>query len=180
MNTFLRTYRVEILKGVFSVVAALLLALFFVHPIYKNIAKVQEKTEQARVQLKRQGDYMGDYEAFKSESEPGAEAGFPLPDAVHMSPTDMISLPDKMEQVVARSGMTVMDVVLSPSSLRKGNGRIKLTAILGGTPQQFGEFYLGLAAMGEMAWVDHVSMQAVPGGMEYLIEFWLHIGEGRG
>jgi hypothetical protein len=180
MKTVFEQYKTEFFKGGVAVAVALLVGALVIAPLYADIDKTEKRIEEARVSLERQKIFLPEYVEVQDQAKPGLEADFPVPDAVPVQIRDISRLPSLVEQAAANSGMSALDVVISPGSLRGGGGRLQMQAVVSGGEDGFQRFYTALAALGEVSGVSRMEVQSVPGTLEFLVEFWVHIEEKAG
>lgn len=180
MRDFFTNYRTEIIRSVMMAVALLVLGGVFVYPLYAELGELSADIEQTRLALERQRVFLPEYRELERRAGEGAEAAFPVPDPMSVPLADISELPGLVSACAESEGMGVLDVVLSPASLKRGNGQLKLQAVLEGSVGQFRGCYLKLAALGEVARFSRVEMQAVPGGVEFFVELWVHMKERTG
>ncbi|MBU1248222.1 MAG: hypothetical protein KKB70_05955 [Proteobacteria bacterium] len=174
-----KEYREVVIKAAVVLALVVICCLIFLWPIYNNFILLSDTIAEKKVALERQKVFSPEYEKFQEMSAKGVEVHFPVPKQELIPIREIDQLPARVEDAAVASGLSILDVVISPGSLKNNQGRLMLQAVMTGSVPQFREFYQNLCAQGFVAYVARVGIQATSGALEFFVEFWVHIEDKR-
>jgi hypothetical protein len=180
MASWQEEYKIVTAKVVTALVAAVVVIWIFLLPVFEPNYGLQGKIQDLEVQIRRQAVLLP--EQMKLDALLGQEMaeGFDLPKPEPVKISEINVLPPRFVRVALDAGLEVLDVVVSPGSLHMGGGRIKMQCVVFGDMARFQDFYHAIGALPYVENVDKVEMQAVPGGIEFFVEYWVLLDESRG
>ncbi|MGE4291156.1 MAG: hypothetical protein AB7E32_02990 [Desulfovibrio sp.] len=180
MASWQEEYKLIVVKLVAAVVVAVVLAWVFLLPVFERSASLHAEMDQLQTKLRQQTFFLPEEMRLRAILDRDTAEGFELPRADPVKISEIDVLPPRFVRVAMDAGMEVLDVVVSPSSLRTGSGRIQMQCVVFGDMPRFQGFYHALCALPYVQQVDRLEMRAVPGGIEFLVEYWVLLDETKG
>lgn len=180
MASWQEEYKMVVAKGFSALVVLAVAAWVFLLPVLEQSTTLHGEIHRIEDELKRQSIFLPEYLRLKTMLERDKAEEFILPAFVPVSIQEIEILPSKLVRLALDTGLEVLDTVVSPSSLRTGSGRMMMQCVVFGDMPRFQDFFHELSALPYVSEVDKVEMRAVPGGIEFFVEFWVLLDEGRG
>lgn len=173
MATWQEEYKGVIGMAVAVLVAVAVVAWIFLSPLYQKRADLDARLVQARSDLERQRVFLPQYQSMQKFLEQGDLDAFPSPAPAPLPMAELNELPDELSRLAGESGLEVLDFVLSPGDMDQG--RMRMQCVLMGGLEQFHDFHFSLGALPFLERIDRIEAQAVAGGMEFFVEFWIQV-----
>lgn len=175
MDSFMKFYRDVIIKGVIMIGVVVLFGLALLYPLYSDLMAVDEDIQSTKTEIEKQSVFVPKYTVMQQRSAVGAEVHLEVPEKLPIAVPDLGKAAKNVGLLAEQAGLNVVDVVISPSSLKEGNGKLMMQAMTIGDIPSFRDFYTKLGAWGAVERVSMVMVNAVSGGLEFYLEFWVHI-----
>ncbi|SKA74104.1 hypothetical protein SAMN02745704_00595 [Paucidesulfovibrio gracilis DSM 16080] len=179
MSTWQEEYKTVVVKAVGAVVCSLVVAWIFLVPQFQELVSLRERIHDAEERLERQALFLPEYARLHRQMEPQSEGAYDVPPTEPVDVNTIERLPSEMIRLAGDAGLQVLDVVVSPGSLRTGQGRMMMQCVVQGGLDGFKQMYRALAALPYLDRVDRVEMRAAPGGAEFFLELWVLLEDQR-
>lgn len=180
MTSWQEEYKLIAVKLAVGAVVAAVVAWVFVVPAFREGAALRGRIAAAQADLRRQEVLLPEQVRLEALLRKDSTAGFVLPEPAPVSVSEIGVLAPRFTRVALDAGLEVLDMVVSPSSLRSGGDRIKMQCVVFGDLSRFRTFYLAMGALPYVRQVDKLEMRAVPGGIEFCLDYWVLLNGARG